>query len=107
MIGELRHRIQFQEAALVDDGYGGQVETWSEFETVWARVEPLSTRERMFAQKLEGNVTHKIKIRYLEGITTAMRISFKGRIFKILGPPINLDERGRWLELQCEEGSGS
>lgn len=107
MIGKLRDRITIERRIREPDGYGGFTESWTTFATVWAQVKPVSARERMFAQKLEGNITHMIRIRHLDGVTADMRIGLKGRVLKIAAEPINVDERGRWLDLTCEEGTGS
>lgn len=85
-IGDLRHRITFQEAVLASDGIGGQVEAWqniADTPTVWARIEPVNGLERFFAEKLEENVSHKITIRYRNDILPQYRILFDGRVFEV------------------------
>lgn len=104
--GDLKHRITIETRAQADDGVGGFAETWSTFATLWSSIVPMRGTERFASEKLEHDVTHKITIRFRDDITTAMRISYETRIFKILGA-IDLKEEKRWLELSCEEGSGS
>lgn len=106
MIGALRHRITIEQPSRSADGYGGFTTSWSTFASIWGEVEPVSARERMFAAKLEHNVTHKIRIRHLSGVTTDMRVSFDSRTFHIRGV-INPSERSRWMDLAAEEGVAS
>jgi SPP1 family predicted phage head-tail adaptor len=106
VIGKLRDRITIEEKTQVEDGSGGFSETWSTFATVWAEVLPTSSAERFFAEKLEMTTTHKVRIRYLAGLSSSMRINLGARVLKIQGI-VNLEERDRFLELKCEEGSGS
>ncbi len=101
--GRLRHRVTLQSAADTADGGGGFTTTWSDVATVWAAIEPLKSRERLFAQQLENPVTHRVTIRYRAGVTAKMRLEFGARVFNIRGV-INAGERDRTLELLCEEG---
>jgi SPP1 family predicted phage head-tail adaptor len=105
-IAQLRQRITFQSLARTTDGQGGWTETWTDFKTVWAQVTPSSGKERYFAQRIEENITHKITIRWMEGLTAEMRINFEGRIFQIHS--IRRENEERWfLILDAEEGVGS
>lgn len=102
-IGRLRHWINIEHLVSEDDGGGGLVSGWVPFAEIWAGVEPLRGQQRFEAQKLNPKLTHRIVIRYLAGITAAMRIKFGGRIFSIEAPPLNPDERNQTLELLCSE----
>jgi len=51
-------------------------------------------------------ITHKIVMRFTRQIKAKMRILFGTRIFKVM-VVTNRDERGRWTDLLCEEGSGN
>lgn len=103
---DLRHRIKIQVRSQVADGQGGFQETWADHLSVWSNIKPVSATERFFSQKLEQNITHKITIRFNSTINSAMRVLYQGRVFKIEGA-FDPDERKRWLQLNCEEGSGS
>ena len=101
--GRLRHRVTLQSAADTADGGGGFTTVWSDVATVWASIEPLKGRERLFAQQLESPVSHRVTLRHRSGVTTAMRVKFGSRILNIRSV-INAEERDRALELLCEEG---
>lgn len=101
-IGALRHRITFQRETRAPDGGGGSVVIWADVSTVWAAVEPVRGWERFEAQRLESRVSHKITIRDGLDVQAAMRVKFGERFFRIHAVR-NLEERGRYRVLDCEE----
>lgn len=105
-IAELRHRITIQSITEVSDGQGGKTENWSTVATVWARIEPVSSRERLYSDKLEYQRTHKIAIRYRSDITNDMRILFNGRYFQIKSV-YSPDEREAYTFIDAEENQGT
>lgn len=105
-IAELRHRIAIQSITEVSDGQGGKTESWSTVATVWARIEPVSSRERLYSDKLEYQRTHKIAIRYRSDITNDMRILFNGRYFQIKAV-YSPDEREAYTFIDAEENQGT
>lgn len=109
MINKLREQINIEKPNKVPNKSGGFA---TEYELhagpLWAEIKPAGGRERFFAQKLEMDITHKIVLRFDPDLKLKpnMRVVFESRIFKILFI-FNRDERSRWLDLLCEEGSGS
>jgi len=101
--GDLRHLITIQKNTPTADGMGGQTSVWATLTTAWAAIWPISAREQVANQQIEGRITHKIRIRYQENITGANRVILRHRCFKLIGPPINIDERNRTLDLLCLE----
>ena len=101
--GDLRHRITIQQRTLTPDGLGGHTETWSELATVWAAVWPVSAKERIAGSQVQAETTHRVRIRYLEGVLPQMRILFGSRLFEI-DSIINTDERMFQIDLLCTEG---
>ena len=103
--GALRHKIAIQSAARASDDGGGFTEPWSTITggDVWAEIEPASSHEVYAAGQLQHRITHKLRLRYLAGVTTAMRVLVGTRPFNIRSIR-NVDERGRELLLLCEEG---
>ncbi len=110
-IGELRHRLSIQAERATSDGGGGMSDPWTDpvtVATVWGKVEPLSIGqgaggERLHAAQIQDRLSHRIVIRHRTGITAAMRVMFGARAFNIRAV-IDVDERGRFLELLCDEG---
>lgn len=106
----LRHRITLQRAELTP-GDGGQFQTeWQDVATVWAEVTPLDNRvwtaETLQDGQLAARVTHAVLLRYRDGVTADMRVSFRGRHFNILSV-VNIGERNRVLRLLAEEGAAT
>lgn len=67
-IGELRHRITFQKATLVDDGYGGSIQTWVDQGTVFAKFQYLKGGEEVMAARLQAKQPAIITVRS-DGVT--------------------------------------
>lgn len=109
MIRKLREKINIEKPIRVPNGSGGFTTKIEQHAgPLWAEIKPASGRERFFAQKLEMDITHRITLRFdpVLNLKPNMRVLFESRIFKILSI-INRDERSRWLDLMCEEGSGN
>ena len=105
-IADLKKRITFQALTRTGDGQGGWTESWADFATVWASLNPVSAAERMYSQRIEMNVTHKIVIRKMDGLNSEMRIVFGTRIFQIHG--IYLDKEELWfINIDAQENVGS
>ena len=103
-IGALRHRVTLKGPPSVVQGPGGTlVDTEAVLGTVSAQVEPLSARQMFEAQKLDYPVTHRIRTRYRAAWKDARFIAFGARQFKVQSVR-DLEERGRWLEFEAQEG---
>lgn len=101
--GEFKHRIIIQKLNKVRNKYGELIDTWVDFLEVRAAIYPLSGKDFFAAETINSEVTHKINIRYVEGITSAMRIQFGSRYFEITAPPINFQEKNVLLQIMCKE----
>ena len=86
--GKLRHRISFQQYDGTVDQYGDvrddEDENWVTVKTVWAGIYPVAGREFYEAEQNQSEVTHNIYCRYFDGISPAMRILHKGKIYQII-----------------------
>jgi SPP1 family predicted phage head-tail adaptor len=100
--GELRQKLTIQTLTRTPDGYGGYTKAWNDFATTWAKIQPLRGDERYKAQQVMNTVSHKITLRYLDGIKPQMRAISGSRIFNILAV-INVEEKNELIELLCEE----
>jgi SPP1 family predicted phage head-tail adaptor len=65
--------------------------TWSTFATRFIALQPLSGNEQLIAMANEGSVTHRVRMRYTDGLKPKMRIVVGGRTFEIMSAL----ERGR------------
>ena len=75
---------------------------WREFATALASIEALSGREYFAAAQTANAVSHRVTVRYVPGVTPRMRVVYGSRVFSVESA-INLEERGRWLQLMCTE----
>ncbi|WP_158738629.1 phage head closure protein [Alteribacillus sp. YIM 98480] len=100
--GKLRQRILIQNEESVRQP-GGTYETeWVTFLESWARVVPLSGTERYQAQQVQSKLSHRVEMRYREGVKPQMRVKYGDRIFEIEAV-LNLNEMNREIHLMCSE----
>jgi len=101
--GRLNKLVTIQQVIETRDSKGGVVESWGSFAEVWASIEPLVGREYFESKQINAELTAKIRIRYLEGVHSKMRILYDDRVFEIVSPPIDVREGNRELVLMCME----
>jgi len=101
-IGRMDKRVTFLEHREVTDELGQSRQELAEVCTVWADIAPTKGREFYEAQKLREELTWKIYVRFLPGITADMAIRYKDRIFQIESV-IDIGFRQRTLEIICTE----
>lgn len=105
--GELRHRIDLQSnSGSTRNAFGETAEAWATMAaSLPAKVEPLSGRELFSAQQIQPDISHKVTIRYRQGLNAKMRVIFGARTFNVEGPPKNVEERNIVIELMCREAT--
>jgi len=81
--GEMWTRVTIQQATTTRNAVGEPTLAWTTFATVWASVDSLSARETERFAETVGFMTHRVKIRYLDGLTSAMRIQYRSRTLEI------------------------
>ena len=102
MIGDLNRRITLQYVTQTADGMGGLPETWTNDETVWAAIWPVSASEHVLAMQTVMTISHRIRIRYRSTLKPSWRIKFGTRYFNIISI-INPNEYGEWQDVMCKE----
>lgn len=106
--GELRNRVIILEQVKAFDEAGSLIESWEhgigfkELHTVWAKVTPIGAKDYFEAMSNQMQVTHKIIMRYIPGITHKNYIKFNGRKLDIIRL-VNYNEENRWLEINAVE----
>ena len=98
--GTLRERLTVQVASGATNALGETVLTWANSSSVWASVEGVSVRESLEGQQ-STSVTHKVQMRYLDGLTTQMRLYWRGRTLEIISV-LEHDRRSEH-QLICQE----
>lgn len=105
--GRLRHRVTIQARQNIQDPATGEtVIAWAD---VWvniaAALEPLSASERIATQAQRSEVTARVTIRPLSGLTAQHRLLHNGRIYNIEGVIPDPDSGQEWLTLPVSEGA--
>ena len=108
--GRMVKKLYFQTKTETGDGAGGVAVSWADNFYLFGTIEPRRGRERFFAQRIEGDVTHVITVRYNAARTISVddRIQYRPtgsvtRNFNIKSI-INKDERNRYFEIMAVEG---
>jgi SPP1 family predicted phage head-tail adaptor len=101
--GKLRERVTVQQATETRNAIGETVLAWSTYATVSASVEGVSSREALDAGKIDIQISHRVRMRYLSGLTQNMRLSWRNRTLEI----VSLLEYGNRSEhvLICQEAA--
>ena len=102
--GKLRDRVTVQIASGTTNALGETVLAWSNSTSVWASVDGVSAREALTAGQQDTTITHKVRLRYLPGLTQQMRFSWRSRTLEI----VSLLEHGNRSEHEaiCTENVG-
>ena len=99
--GKMRERVTVQIASGATNALGETVLSWANSTAVWASVEGVSAREALDAGQQETTITHRVRLRYLPGLTQRMRFAWRTRTLNI----VSLLEYGNRSEhvAICEE----
>lgn len=102
--GRLRHRVTLQSyTATRDPDTGDVIRDWEDVATVWAAIEPLSTREFIASAATQSKVTTRIIIRQ-RAVDHTMRAVHNGRIYNIEGVLADPNSGLEYVTLACSEG---
>ena len=99
--GKLRDRVTIQRASESRNALGETVLTWTDYTERWASVDGVSSREALAAGQSQVEMSHRVRLRYVKGLTQSMRIMWRGRKLEI----VSLLEHGHRSEheLLCQE----
>lgn len=81
--GALNRRIEIRRKSTTSDGHGGQDESWSLVDTVWAEAISQNGREAVLAGTLQGVSAWRIRIRWRSDMTQADQLSLDGKTLNI------------------------
>lgn len=99
--GELRERVTIQQAADNRTPLGEAVQSWSTFAERWASVEGVSSREVLSSGQQQIEMSHRVRMRYVSGLSQTMRLRWRNRTLEI----VSILERANRTEheLLCQE----
>ena len=98
-------QIDIQQSTPVVDSYGQPVEGWanvSGLTNLWAGMITTGGREFYAAQKVNAETSALFKIRYIAGITQAMRVKYGSRFFNLLNVN-NVNEKFEFILISGKE----
>lgn len=104
LAGLLRERLAFQAKTEAVSSAGIVSATWATAFTLWGRVKQEDGRsgEGEIGDRPLSQSRLTLIVRYDSRITSAHRVSWRGRVFEIEGV-LNRDERRMWLDLMVIE----
>lgn len=100
--GKRRHIVTIQKATGTADSYGAETLVWSTHAKQWAEIWTTKTSEYVIGDKLTASSLLIFRMKYIAGVTEAMRILKGSAVYEILGIR-NIEERNIMLELTCRK----
>lgn len=104
--GKLRQYVTVQRPNETEDAAGQTTLNYEDYIKTWADIRPFTGREHFQADKHKADITHKITMRYVSGITADCRILYDGQVFELTAPPINSGMLDYQLELVAKVQNG-
>ena len=92
--GKLKHRIEVQAPTNSRADDGGTATSWATEATRWGSIDAISGREFFEAAQTQSRVTHRIRMRFYDGLTSDYRLVWDGRAFEI-DSVVDVGGRGR------------
>jgi SPP1 family predicted phage head-tail adaptor len=81
--GQLRSAMALDEAFETPDGCGGFTTSWAEIATIWAAIEPASSRTESFGGRLVEEATHRITMRFRNDVRQGQRLRKMDKVYRI------------------------
>ena len=107
--GQLDRRVQFQRAALINDGLQTVTGPFQSFGSILAASRrDVSDAEKMASGRLQSEVTARFRVRsseFTRGLLTSDRLICDGATFNILGIK-EAEGRGTFLEITAVSACG-
>ncbi len=104
MRGRKRHYVKIEKPTTTNSE-GEPSVAWSTLRHVWVKLVPLTSREYFQAAQIQSDVTHQVTANWDEfkDVTSDMRLKYGTRVFEILEPPRNVEERNREATFMVRE----
>ena len=103
--GRLQWRVEILKINRTPDGSGGYTTAWVNYATRWSDIQPLSGKERFAEGQIQNPTQIMFRLRYDPDVTAEMRIRYKGKVYQIIGQPINVRNEEIELEINAQEVS--
>ena len=102
--GLARHTVEIQAASQTADAIGHMTTTWAKEATRKAQIDALRGAEYLAAQQAERKTTHRVRMRYYSGLTSAHRLYWteEAKTLDIVAVcPVG--QKRRMVEVMCVE----
>ena len=95
-------RVQLQQLRGSDTaGSRGESEkTWTRIETVYLSIQTVTGNEVVIGRQIDARTTHMMEGHYTATVTPETRIVRDDDTYEVLFSD-NVDERDRWMKIQC------
>ena len=81
---DLKHQISFGKLTNAEDAFGETEETYEVFKTVKSKITSIGSKETFLNSKIIETATAKFEVRYFDGLTLSMQITYKKKRYDIL-----------------------
>lgn len=98
----LKHRVTIQDYVKTSNDFGEVVEEWSDKFYIWASIQTISGKEQFLSNQNFATLSHKLRVRFVDGINPKNRVKYGDRYFNILAV-LNIFEANKEIEILCEE----
>lgn len=99
--------VTLQKRATGTDSLGHPSETWEDVADVWAKVEPVTTRDQFEGGRQVALGTYKVTIRFRADVLPSWRLMWRGRPLVIMGEPMDVGSAKSMTQLICASGEVS
>lgn len=100
---DLKHKVEILRLVEVADDLGGFITSWVSVKSKWAKVNPMSERELIHADKIDATAASTFVVRFDSDILESDKILFKSREYNIRSI-VNIEEDDRFLSILGERG---
>lgn len=99
--GTLRQRIKIERLVIGEDAIGQPIEEWQTKAITWADIRHLSGLEAVKAGAEVSIVRASIRIRYMTGLSAAMRVRHDTATYNVIAVLQDVNKR-EYTDLICE-----
>ena len=107
--GMLDKRVKLYRPGQAKDKFGQYLPAPELVAEVWAALRPMGSTESLAAAQLQSGQTHVLIVRHQYALAKAdgsWWAEWDGRVFGVVGLPMNQREANEWLQFQVKEGLG-
>lgn len=99
--GSLREVVELQQPTETRNALGEVTQSWATYATRYAAVQTLRSKEMLNAQQNGLHITHKVRLRHVDGLKASHRLRWRSRLLEIVS--VLEHEQYTVHELLCTE----